>query len=395
MIFGMIAVLMGLLAVAAVALPLWRGAAAKLQMDNDPAALTHDLQLAELERDLTVGVLAEVDYRAARRDVETEWSRRPALSPEATQPSRGLALVMAMTLLAVSSLLYWRYGNWRVGAEGVEAASVPAVEHMVEELSQRLHGADSADLQGWEMLGHAYVIMERYPDALDAYDHARKLSSDGNADVLAGYAEALTLANEDQHPEVFMQQALPLFEKALSLDPRNPQALWYGGMGAFERGDKALAVQRWQALLAQDPPAEYRRVISQSIAEAGGTPGAVAASASTVTIRMHVSLAPALKAAAGADETLFVFAEPEGGAGGPPLAVKRFHVSDLPLDIELSDQDAVMPGRHLEDYGRLTVTARISPSGSPTPQAGDLEGLGTWSKASAKALDLVIDTPVK
>ncbi|HLW74692.1 MAG TPA: hypothetical protein VKT74_06450, partial [Gammaproteobacteria bacterium] len=246
---------------------------------------------------------------------------------------------------------------------------------------------------GWEMLGHAYVIMERYPDALDAYNHARRLAGDGNADVLAAYAEAQTLAN----PDDFMDKALPLFEKALQLDPRNPQALWYGGLGAFERGDKPLAVQRWQALLDQNPPAEYRATISKYIVEAGGTPGAAppAAAADSAGIRLHVTLAPSLQAKVTPDETLFVFAEASGGAGGPPLAARRFHVSDLPLDLSLGDQDAVVPGRSLSAYADLMITARISVNGMPAAQAGDMEGRGEWKKAGGKPLAIVIDASVK
>ncbi|MGE5624241.1 MAG: c-type cytochrome biogenesis protein CcmI [Bacillota bacterium] len=394
MIFAALAALMTFAAAAAVAVPLWRGVGARAQASNSAAEFSHREQLAELERDLASGVLAEADYRAARRDMEAEWSKTMPPMKNHPQRSPALAVAAALMLLLSASGLYWKYGNWMVGAEGVEAASVPAVEHMVEELSQRLHGADQGDLQGWEMLGHAYVIMERYPEALDAYDHARKLSADGNADVLAGYAEAVTLAN----PDDFMGKALPLFEKVLVLDPRNAQALWYGGLGAFERGDKQTAVRRWQALLAENPPEEYRRVISKYVAEAGGAPVAVSATSPVSTaalVRVHVTLAPALQAKTGADETLFVFAEPEGGAAGPPLAAKRLRAGDLPLDVELTDQDAMVQGKSLADYTSLVVTARISAKGTPTPQPGDLEGRGIWKKAGGKVLAIVIDTPVK
>lgn len=390
MIFAAIAAFMGLAAAAAVALPLWRGA--QLRPAGDAVATTRDLQLKELERDLASGVLAEANYRAARRDLEAEWANSPP--PESRKPGNpALALVTALVLVGTAGALYWKYGAWRVGVEGVQAASVPAVEHMVEELSQRLHSTDPGDLQGWEMLGHAYVIMERYPDAVDAYTHARTLSNDGNADVLAGYAEATTLAN----PGDFMDKALPLFEKALRLDPRNPQALWYGGLGAFENGDKTTAIQRWQALLSQNPPAEYRAIISKYIVEAGGTPGTApqTAVADHAGIRLHVTLAPSLQAKVTPGEVLFVFAETPGLPGRPPLAARRFRVSDLPLDLSLGDQDAVVPGKSLSSYADLVITARISVTGGPAAQAGDLEGQGEWKPGAGKPLTIVIEKTVK
>jgi cytochrome c-type biogenesis protein CcmH len=388
-----------LVAIAAVVWPLWRGPRDRGDA-VDAAVATHRLQLQELKRDLENGVLAEGDYAAALRDMQAEGSsegtaRRPSAG---TRWRRGSVLVTTSFILLAAPLLYWYYGSWRVGVEGVEAASVPVVKQMVNELSLRLHSTDPDDMQGWEMLGHAYVLMERYPDALDAYGHARKLSGDDNSDVLAGYAEALALAD----PNAFMDKSLPLFEKALSLDPANPQALWYGGLGAFELGDKVLAVQRWQTLLAQDPPEEYRSIISNYIVEAGGTPGASqrpvpqsAAASSGARIRVHVSLAPALKSGVRSDETLFVFALSAEGAGGPPLAVRRFQAGALPLDVTLTDQDAPIPGRSLSGQSRYTLVARISVSGAPEQHAGDLMGQVVWDKASGKTPAIVIDTQVQ
>jgi len=394
MIFAAICLLMLLAAVATVAVPLWRGAGDG-RTQPDPAVATHALQLAELQRDLAAGVLAKADYQAALRDLEAE-RERPADAPRAVPGRRRQAALLSGIFVTVAAtLLYDYYGSWRSGALGVEQASVPAVEQMVADLAAKLHSTDGDDLQGWEMLGHAYVIMERYPDAVDAYSHAYKLAGNSQPDVLAGYAEALTLAN----PADFMGKALPLFEKVLQLDPKNAQALWYGGLGAYERGNKPLAVQRWQALLAQDPPAQYRAVISKYIVQAGGSPDAatkaVAAAGSGTMLHLRVTLAPALRGQVRPDETLFVFALPEGAAGGPPLAVRRFQAGALPLDVSLSDQDAPIPGQSLSGHAQLRVVARISRRGTPEEQPGDLVGQGEWSRASAGTLAIVIDTPIR
>ncbi|HET7176364.1 MAG TPA: c-type cytochrome biogenesis protein CcmI [Gammaproteobacteria bacterium] len=392
MIFAAICLLMLVAAVAAVAIPLWRGTK-ESATQPDPAAATHALQLAELQRDLATGLLAEPDYQAALRDLEVERARPASVPSRASGRRRQAALLAAVFVTVAAALLYDYYGSWRSGALGVEQASVPAVEQMVADLSAKLHSTGGDDLQGWEMLGHAYVIMQRYPDAVDAYGHAYKLAGDSQPDVLSGYAEALTLAN----PADFMDKALPLFEKTLQIDPKNAQALWYGGLGAYERGDKPLAVQRWQALLAQDPPAQYRAVISKYIVQAGGSVDvapAVAAGSDTV-LRLHVTMAPALRRQVRPDETLFVFVLPEGAAGGPPLAVRRFQAGALPLDVALSDQDAPIPGQSISGHAQLHVVARISRRGTPEEQPGDFVGQGEWSRASAGTLAIVIDTPIR
>ena len=395
MIFIVLAAGMTLAGAACVAVPLWRGAAGQTSGSTQVMAEVRSTQLAELERDVASGVLSETDYQTARRDLlrEAEEGLQTVSHPLhfGDRQRRLFAAAIAVAFVGSVSLLYWEFGSWRVGMEGVEQASVPAVEEMVERLAARLHGSDANDLEGWEMLGHAYVVMERYPDALDAYSHARVLSADGNADVLAGYAEAVTLAN----PDDFMGKALPLFEKTLQLDARNPQALWYGGLGALERGDKKLAVQRWQDLLAQNPPAQYRDIISKYIVEAGGVPSAAKSANGSAAINLHVSLSPALQAQASPEESLFIFARPVDQATGPPLVARRMSAAELPADLTLTDQDRVMGGRSLTDYASLTVTARLSRSGSPVAQSGDLMGQVTWSKGGTKVLELVISTPVK
>lgn len=395
MIFTGLALLMLLAAAATVALPLWRGPRTGTSASPDTAAATQHIQLEELERDLAAGSLAQADYQAARHDIQAERGRPETAGTASAVMSaawrRGSALAAASFILLLAPALYWYYGNWRSGAEGVEQASIPAVEQMVAGLAQRLHTTDGNDLQGWVTLAHSYVVMGRYSDALDAYSHAHALTGDSNPDVLAGYAESITLSD----PSQFMDKALPLFEKALQLDPADPQALWYGGLGAFERGDKKLAVQRWQALLQQDPPAEYRQIIEKYIVEAGGTVSAPGKIASIAGISMHVSLAPALSGRVQSGYTLFVFALPQGGAGGPPLAARRFQASALPLDVTLTDQDSPMPGRTLSGQTHVTVIARISVSGTPEQHPGDLMGQAEWDPASGKPLAIVIDTVVR
>jgi cytochrome c-type biogenesis protein CcmH len=88
---------------------------------------------------------------------------------------------------------------------------------------------------------------------------------------------------------------------------------------------------------------------------------------------------------------VFVFAEPAGPPSGPPLAVKRFQVSDLPLDLLLTDQDAVMPSRKLSDYADITVSARISMTGRANPQTGDLMGTTAWKRSAMKSKSIAVN----
>jgi hypothetical protein len=88
----------------------------------------------------------------------------------------------------------------------------------------------------------------------------------------------------------------------------------------------------------------------------------------------EVRLSDALKASVSPDDTVFVFAR---AVDGPkmPLAIVRKQVRDLPLQFELDDSSAMSPATRLSTAQRVVVGARVSKSGSATPQPGDLQGM--------------------
>jgi cytochrome c-type biogenesis protein CcmH len=107
-----------------------------------------------------------------------------------------------------------------------------------------------------------------------------------------------------------------------------------------------------------------------------------------------VRLAPELKAQASPDDTVFVFAR---AAQGPPmpLAVKRATVRELPLAFALDDSMAMAPNLQISGFPRVVVTARVSKSGSATPQPGDLQGASVPVANDAANVTIVIDSVVK
>ena len=402
MSFIVAAFVMILVAAACVAVPLWR-ARIKQPLSTEVAnRAVHAARVEELERDVATGRLAPEDYAAARRDLDKELEANLRDSQQTHKRAvelhgnRLLAGTIAVLLTVTAALLYWRLGNWRAGVEGVQQASVVSVEQMVAQLAHRLETTDQNDLDGWVTLGHAYLLMGRYTDAANAYAHARTLSNDSNSEIMASYGEAIALAD----PNDFMNKAMPAFEKALQLDPRNPQALWYGGLGALEQGNKSLAVFRWRALLAQDPPPEYRAIIEKSIAAVGGNTAPTATSTDTGLktsgeIRVRVTLDARLRNRTSPDETVFVFAEPTGQSNSPPLAVRRFQVRDLPLEITLSDTDSMIPGHSISRLSRAKIVARISKDGTPVAHAGDLLGQANWQAGRSSAVSVLIDKTVR
>jgi cytochrome c-type biogenesis protein CcmH len=72
--------------------------------------------------------------------------------------------------------------------------------------------------------------------------------------------------------------------------------------------------------------------------------------------------------------------------------VLRRQVRDLPVAFSLDDSMAMAPGLKLSGFPRVVVGARISRSGSATPQPGDLQGTSAPVANDATGVAVVIDT---
>ena len=100
-------------------------------------------------------------------------------------------------------------------------------------------------------------------------------------------------------------------------------------------------------------------------------------------------MAPELMAQLDPNASVFVFArEPNGPP--MPLIAKRLTLSQLPLDIILTQADAMLPGVTLSAEQTLEVVARVSPTGDAR-QGTHLGRLEDVHAGSDEQLELVIN----
>ena len=245
--------------------------------------------------------------------------------------------------------------------------------------------------EGNRLLAEAekYRVARDYPHAVDAYKRLVRMHA-MTADAWANYADAVASGNGGKlsgAPGDFLAEAL-------RLDPDHPKALWLEASMLHEQHRYPEAVGVWQHLASILPAGSSdAKIIAANIDEAQRLSGAAAPptaaqdAARPAQISGEVDIDPALRSKALPSSTLFVFAK-AADSPGPPLAVVRTSVAQWPVKFSLNDSQAMMPQRKLSDFQRVIVEARISQSGQPMGQRGDLQG-------SSGALDPKSDKPIR
>jgi len=279
-------------------------------------------------------------------------------------PQQTLVTTLCIVFIAASAAGIY----YSVGSPNIEsgASRAPDIQQMVASLAERLQKQPD-DVNGWKMLGRSYMTLGNYGAAAEAYDRAVQLESARNAQTLVELGIALI----EGDGRVVSSHAVSVFENALALEPNNPEALFWGGIGAFNSGNANLAAERWETLLTTNPTPEVRDILQQRIALWRGESVPVAAPASPAGVVVaNVSLSDVAKAALPKDAVIFIIAR-DPAQPSPPIAVVRRSLSELPLAVELGDSESMIPGRNLSAFEEFEMIARVSVSGTPTAQSGD------------------------
>ena len=75
-----------------------------------------------------------------------------------------------------------------------------------------------------------------------------------------------------------------------------------------------------------------------------------------------------------------------------PVAAIKMPARGFPLEIVLDDSAMLQPGATLTQYEKIVITARISRSGEPMAQSGDLQSQPLQvSTSTSETLDVIIN----
>ncbi|MCE9688164.1 c-type cytochrome biogenesis protein CcmI [Shewanella sp. AS16] len=363
-------------------------------------------RLAILEQELQQGLLDQTEFDALKRELEISLLQDVQQSGDESLVNKlkpkGIAWPVAMSilLLVISGYLYHRLGAF----EALAIVQQPNPHGMLDEaqlMAQRVQmmeaqvRAEPDNSQAWFTLGHAYISVNRFDDAVKAFDTVMNLVGT-HAELLGPKATALYYkAGQQMTPEI-----QGLIEQALALDPQDPSTLLLVGMNAFFDGNYDQAVNAWQAILNSDRQDVDREALINAIATAkmrqqagaGVSPTQPQAN-QTKKLTIQVSVASALASQVSATDTLFVFARTSDGSK-IPLAATKVSAATLPVTVTLDETQAVGGEMTLGEAGNIEVIAVLSKHDSVRPQAGDLQGRKSQARLDER-LELQLDTLVE
>jgi len=247
-------------------------------------AAIHRDQLKALEGDLARGVISQQDFETTRDELQlrllddTESFEPAAVGDQPpgfwTAPRTAAAIGVSMPVLALG--LYILLGApmainppvARVSAEDQQ------ITQMIDTLAAKLQ-ANPDNPQGWAMMARSYKVVGRFEEARQAFERAGDFIKT-NPDMLVDYAELLGIMAGN----TFVGQPQQMVEEALRQNPEHPMGLMIAGVAAYQSGDFAGAVTRWEKLLSLLPPdSQDAQQIQANIADARSQAGVHAGTA--------------------------------------------------------------------------------------------------------------------
>jgi cytochrome c-type biogenesis protein CcmH len=266
--------LMTVAAIFAVLWPLSRSASAPA---GGSEAVVYRDQLAEIDRDVSAGLIGVSEAKAAR--VEIGRRLLAAADGQLDLPARSnLGLRRASAIVALVGLptaavtLYLALGSPRLGdfplASRMRTADVnQPLDNMVAQVEAHLE-KNPTDGRGWTVLAPVLARLGRNDDAVRAYRNSITYAGD-SAERRADLGEALAIAAGG----VVTAEAKAEFERALAQSADEPRANYYLGLAAEQDGRRTDAATIWRTMLAKAPAdAPWRPLVQAALTRVGGGP---------------------------------------------------------------------------------------------------------------------------
>jgi cytochrome c-type biogenesis protein CcmH len=363
---------------------------ANLQIFRDQQAqLDSQLQQQEIKQPQYEQLLAEA------KQLLLVNSQKPQVEETVVSVKVGRLLPVALLLLPIFCLASYHY----LGAAADEkilkmleentqlSVDDPQAQFKQQELFSAIEkrAAQRPDnIYYWILLAKRAVQQNDLSSAQYQYAQAIKASPEDSY-LLAQYAEITFMLANSQ----FTDEVNRAIDKAFAIDSSNPTVLGLKGIQAFETEQWQLAITYWQ---------EASRQMDQGSPTATALKAGIARAQKRLGIEPEQQLSPQVEISVSIDKAIqfdpnqTVFVALVAVSGAPmPLAAKKLRAGDLPTTITLSNADAVVEGYNLSSVNKVKAVARLSQSGSATPQTGDWEAVAQRVDLSSENDSLALE----
>ncbi|MEP1447584.1 MAG: c-type cytochrome biogenesis protein CcmI [Paraglaciecola sp.] len=356
-------------------------------------------RLAELHSEQQLGLLNDSDRQQSEN--ELKLALLDELNTNETRETKTSIAIVVGALMSLSvGIGAYLYANQIQPIQQWQSA-----RQQTSELGQRMiKGDESLNLQdlqtfalglrtklldtpedatGWMLLGRVSGAINRIDSAIQAFEKSLKYDP-SNVGTLSSYAQALLMTGQQQQ----VLQAKNVLLHILTLEPDNTNAMGVLAIAATELGDKSLALENWQRLVAYIPESDPNfMAVKQRIVELQAELGQLSPelenhakpaseSSNSTRVLVTVNISEGLQEKLPKEGYLFVFAQESTGKVRMPAAVVKMPLGEFPVVVELSNANAMMPNYTLSQLQQAKLVARISMDENVAQSVGEFQGEG-------------------
>ncbi|GAB2704016.1 c-type cytochrome biogenesis protein CcmI [Aliiglaciecola aliphaticivorans] len=372
-------------------------------------------RMQELSREVDEGVISADDKDIAIKELKLALVDETVGSPDQQQAGSWplfLGISISVILCAilyyksneVSDLQHWQEVKQqsselakRIVIEGDSSVTLDELNDFSLAMRSKLANAPD-DYIGWLLLGRLHASLNRLESALQAFEKAYMLAPE-HSGVLSSYTQTLVMTGEEN----YIRKAQRLLITMVQSNPQDMNAIGMLAVASTQLGDTQQALSSWQQLkliLPADDPmtVEVENRIAQ-LSQGSVAPQvdeAVEVADADTSVLITVSISDELVAKIPENAFIFVFAQDANGSVRMPAAVVKNRLADLPLQVELSDANAMLPSFKLSQLENARLVARISLDENVAQAKGELQGEVTVTLQAGNQImqSIVIDKEV-